>query len=91
MVLKNTFFGNRNLYAITAISTGNEIEIFFKCNFRGQLMVCKGQQICANAVYKDKVEKKYNSASFGDRILQGLGVGPGSATERWPSRKIARK
>ena len=24
-------------------------------------------------------------------ILQGLGVGPGSATERWPSRKIARK
>ena len=25
------------------------------------------------------------------RILQRLGVGPGSATERWPSRKIARK
>ena len=25
------------------------------------------------------------------QILQGLGVGPGSATERWPSRKIARK
>ena len=25
------------------------------------------------------------------RILQGLGVGPGSATERWPSRKIGRK
>ena len=25
------------------------------------------------------------------RILQGLGVGPGSATERWPSQKIARK
>ena len=25
------------------------------------------------------------------KILQGLGVGPGSATERWPSRKIARK
>ena len=24
-------------------------------------------------------------------ILQGLGVGPGSATERWPSTKIARK
>ena len=24
-------------------------------------------------------------------ILQGLGVGPGSATERWPSPKIARK
>ena len=26
-----------------------------------------------------------------EEILQGLGVGPGSATERWPSRKIARK
>ena len=26
-----------------------------------------------------------------NEILQGLGVGPGSATERWPSRKIARK
>ena len=26
-----------------------------------------------------------------DNILQGLGVGPGCATERWPSRKIARK
>ena len=25
------------------------------------------------------------------QILQGLGVGPGSATERWPSRKIVRK
>ena len=25
------------------------------------------------------------------KILQGLGVGPGSATERWPSRKIAQK
>ena len=25
------------------------------------------------------------------RILQGLGVGPGSATERWPCRKNARK
>ena len=24
-------------------------------------------------------------------ILQGLGVGPGSVTERWPSRKNARK
>ena len=24
-------------------------------------------------------------------ILQGLGVGPGSATERWPFRKRARK
>ena len=24
-------------------------------------------------------------------ILQGLGVGPGSATERWPCRKNARK
>ena len=26
-----------------------------------------------------------------DEILQRLGVGPGSATERWPCRKDARK
>ena len=26
-----------------------------------------------------------------ESILKGLGVGPGSATERWPCRKIARK
>ena len=26
-----------------------------------------------------------------EKILQGLGVGPGSATERWPCGKIARK
>ena len=32
---------------------------------------------------------KHSSALIS--ILQGLGVGPGSATERWPSRKIARK
>ena len=30
--------------------------------------------------------KSINIKMF-DRILQGLGVGPGSATERWPCRK----
>ena len=34
---------------------------------------------------KDRKEKKR------ERILQGLGVGPGSATERWPCRKNVRK
>ena len=31
--------------------------------------------------------------TYGDinNILQGLGVGPGSATERWLCRKIAQK
>ena len=27
----------------------------------------RGPKICGDAVFKDKVKKKYNSASFGDR------------------------
>ena len=37
---------------------------------------------------KEKAEKKKKKE---EEILQGLGVGPGSVTERWPSQKIARK
>ena len=33
----------------------------------------------------------FSNQIFVVRILQGLGVDPGSATERWPYRKNARK
>ena len=38
----------------------------------------------------DPADQKQNML-FRDKILQGLGVGPGSATKRWPYRKIAQK
>ena len=80
------FYGRiheENIFPLT-----NQFLSFF--NFQSPLMQVKC--ICISKVNSQQPLKIYNIEHIiTSTILQGLGVGPGSATERWPSRKIARK